>query len=256
MVTGFVKNRAPVEVMTVSSFASRSHEVLHFFGTRHGPSYGEPNADLGRVRAAEPDYPFVVSVHQVHGTDALILDGPVRVGEKFAGGWDVIITDQPGILVTVRTADCVPVLLHDPQRETVAVIHAGWRGAVNGIVEKTMSTMQQRFGCRLDDLRVAIGPSAGACCYEVDQQVMDPLRGGYPEWSSVVKMTDHDKWRLDLKKLIRGQALGCGVHESNIQCLDLCTICRPDVFFSYRREGQVSGKMVSGIMLTGKSPST
>ncbi|MEE8612518.1 MAG: hypothetical protein V3S85_00120, partial [Nitrospirales bacterium] len=75
MVTGFVKNRAPVEVMTVSSFARRSHEVLHFFGTRHGPSYGEPNADLGRVRAAEPDYPFVVSVHQVHGTDALILDG-------------------------------------------------------------------------------------------------------------------------------------------------------------------------------------
>lgn len=254
MATESVKNSTPRGV-TVSSFASLSKKILHFFGTRQGPGYGEPNGNLGQVRAAGPDYPFVVSVHQVHGTDVLILNRPVKVGEKFTGGWDVIITDQPGVLITVRTADCVPVLLYDTQREAVAVIHAGWRGAVNRIVEKAIGVMQQQLGCRISDLQIAIGPSAGACCYEIDQQVMNPLMKNYPEWPSVAKMVGHDKWHLDLKKLIRGQALGRGIDQGNIECLDLCTICRPDAFFSYRREGRVSGKMVSGIMLTGRCSS-
>lgn len=83
-------------------------------------------------------------------------------------------------MVTVRTADCVPVLLHDPVRQVVAAIHAGWRGAVAGIVPKTVALLASRFGTVPKDVRMAIGPSAGACCYEVDEPVLTRLRDVFP----------------------------------------------------------------------------
>ena len=81
----------------------------------------------------------MVAVKQVHGTNVLVVDQPVREGESFEGGWDALVTDQPGVMVTVRTADCVPVLLHDPVQRVVAAVHAGWRGALAGIVPKTVA---------------------------------------------------------------------------------------------------------------------
>jgi YfiH family protein len=185
----------------------------------------------------------------VHGTDALVLDRPLIESDQFPGGWDALVTDQPGVTVAVRTADCVPVLVHDPRRRVVAAIHAGWRGAVAGIVSKTLTLMANRFGSMRSDLRVSIGPSAGPCCYEVDDPVLEQLRMGVPDWESVVCDYQGHKARLDLKDLIRRQVEGEGVSAPSVSSVNLCTICHDQLFYSYRREGRVNGTMVSGITL-------
>jgi copper oxidase (laccase) domain-containing protein len=114
--------------ITIPGFGESTDGIRHFFGTRQG----DGTSSSGTAA--------VVSVRQIHGTDALVLDRPVRPQEVFPGGWDALVTNQPGVLVTVRTADCVPVLVHDSTRRVVAAIHAGWRGAVAGIVPKSPVT--------------------------------------------------------------------------------------------------------------------
>jgi purine-nucleoside/S-methyl-5'-thioadenosine phosphorylase / adenosine deaminase len=224
-------------VITVPSFADARQGVRHFFGTRRGPT-GSDRA----VRA-------VVSVHQVHGTDVLVIDRPVAGTQTFEGGWDALVTDQPGVLLTVRTADCVPVLIHDPVHGVAAAVHAGWRGAIAGIVSNTLAVMRRRFGSQPASLRMSIGPSVGSCCYEVDEPVLSRLRAGYADWRSLVQETKPGSARLNLRGLVRGQAQSAGVREDGIHGVSLCTSCHPDLFYSYRRDGTARGTMVSGIML-------
>lgn len=238
------------EVITVPSFATNADGVEHFFGTRLSTvsvTPGRSSAPRSRHRSRAAT--VMVSVKQVHGTDALVVDQPVEQGDSFEGGWDALVTDRPGVMITVRTADCVPVLLHDPVRRVVAAVHAGWRGAVAGIVPKTVALLVSRFGAAADRLRMAIGPSAGPCCYEVDEPVLARLREVFPEWRSVVEPVDAQKAHLDLRAFVRRQALADGLHAERIVTVNACTICHPDLFFSYRREGVVKSTMVSGIAL-------
>jgi hypothetical protein len=195
----------------------------------------------------------VVSVKQVHGTDALVLDRPVAQGEAFAGGWDALVTNQPEVLLTVRTADCVPVLVHDPVRGVVAAIHAGWRGAVEGIVPRTLSVIMQQFGSEPKRIRVGIGPSVGPCCYEVDEPVLERLRKGFAEWRTVVLETGPGKAILDLRSLVRRQAEATGILPQAVRTVNVCTVCHPNLFYSYRRDGTARDTMVSGIMLTRRA---
>ncbi len=236
--------------LTSSSFGRLTRNVVHFFGTRHGPQYGGGHGEHGVVTAAEPDYPVVVSVRQVHGADVLVIDRPLTVGEHFRDGWDAIITNQARMLLTVRTADCVPVLVADASCGLVGAVHAGWRGAVRGIVANTVRAMVERFGAGLASLHVAIGPSVGPCCYEVDTPVLEQLPTDLPDAATVLVPTGPRTGRLDLKALIRGQALSLGIAADRIHMMDICTMCRADLLFSYRRDGVGHGTMVNGIMLT------
>ncbi len=236
-------------VITVPAFASARDGVRHFFGTRR-------HADLLALAVGVPAHQsgahgrgWLLSVKQVHGTDALVVDRPLTDSDQFPGGWDALVTDQPGVTVAVRTADCVPVLVHDPRRRVVAAIHAGWRGAVAGIVPKTIALMAARFGSTSSDLRISIGPSAGPCCYEVDEPVLEQLRAGLPEWESVLRHYQGHQARLDLKALIRRQVEEEGVSAPSVSSVNLCTICHGELFYSYRRDGAVKGTMVSGITL-------
>ena len=236
-------------VITVPAFASVGDGVRHFFGTRrHADSLAFDVGVPARQSSAQ-GRGWLLSVKQVHGTEALVLDRPLTESDEFTGGWDALVTDQPGVTVAVRTADCVPVLVHDPRRRVVAAIHAGWRGAVAGIVPKTFTLMADRFGSVRSDLRVSIGPSAGPCCYEVDAPVLDQLRIGLPDWEMVVHDYQRQKARLDLKALIRRQVKGAGVSAPCVSAVNVCTICHDELFYSYRREGRVKGTMVSGISL-------
>jgi len=239
-------------VITVPAFATSRSGVQHFFGTRlHA---GTLALDIGvPARGHDPKRRgWMLSVRQVHGTKALVVDRPIRDSDRFEGEWDALVTDQPGITVAVRTADCVPVLVYDPRRRVVAAIHAGWRGAVADIVPKTLALMHTRFGSHARDLRVSIGPSAGSCCYEVDGPVLHQLRAGFEEWPSVVRGCDGDRARLDLRGLIRRQVERHGVNTTHVSAVNLCTICHDDLFYSYRREGRVVGTMVSGIALLSR----
>ena len=238
-------------VITVPSFAPNSDAVDHFFGTRllslsvtPGRLFAAPGRGKDRAAAA-----VMLSVKQVHGTDALVVDQPIGQGESFDGGWDALITNQPGVMVTVQTADCVPVLLHDPVQRVVAAVHAGWRGAVAGIVPKTVALLVKRFGASVERLRMAIGPSAGLCCYEVDEPVLSRLRAVFPSWRDVVEPVGSERARLDLRAFVRRQGLAGGLQAERIVMVNACTICHPDLFFSYRREGMVKATMVSGIAL-------
>jgi YfiH family protein len=232
-------------VITVPSFAPTSDAIDHFFGTRLLSLSATPGGRRGDRTAAT----VVLSVNQVHGTDALVVDQPIRKEESFDGGWDALVTNQPSVMVTVRTADCVPVLLHDPVQRVVAAVHAGWRGAVAGIVPKTLALLVSRFGVKVEQVRMAIGPSAGLCCYEVDEPVLSRLREVCPEWRDVVEPVGPKRARLDLREFVRRQGLAEGVQAERIVTVNACTICHPGLFFSYRREGVVKATMVSGIAL-------
>lgn len=239
-------------VITVPAFASARDGVRHFFGTRRHADALALDVGVPARQSGAKGRGWLLSVKQVHGVDALIVDRPLSEADQFPGGWDALVTDQPGVTVAVRTADCVPVLMHDPGRRVVAAIHAGWRGAVAGIVPKTIALMAARFGSACSDLRISIGPSAGPCCYEVDAPVLERLRVGLPDWQSVVHDYQGHKARLDLKALIRRQVEGQGVSALSVSAVNLCTICHEQLFYSYRREGRVNGTMVSGIALLAR----
>ena len=236
-------------VITVPAFASARDGVRHFFGTRGHADSLALDVGVPARQSGTQGHGWLLSVKQVHGTDALVVDRPITESDQFPGGWDALVTNQLGVTVAVRTADCVPVLVHDPHRHVVAAIHVGWRGAVAGVVSKTLMLMATRFGSTRSDLRVSIGPSAGPCCYEVDDPVLDQLRMGLPDWESVVRDYQGHKARLDLKAIIRRQMEGEGVSSSSVSSVNLCTICHDQLFYSYRREGRVNGTMVSGIAL-------
>jgi hypothetical protein len=237
-------------VITVPAFAPPRGGVRHFFGTRrHAAGLDFEVGSPARIARGGPQASWILSVKQVHATDALVVDRSLSAEDRFHGGWDALVTDQPGVMVAVRTADCVPVLVYDPQRRVVAAIHAGWRGAVAGIVPKTIALMESRFKSDPRQLRVGIGPSAGVCCYEVDEPVLERLRAEFPDWEQVVQGYRGGKAHLDLKMLIKKQAQAAGTSLDAITGVNVCTICHEDLFFSYRREGRVIGTMVSAIGL-------
>jgi len=238
-----------VPVITVPAFASSRDGVRHFFGTRRHADSLALEIGVPAAAAGSRGKGWLLSVKQVHGTDALVLDRPLIEGDRFDGGWDALITDQPGVTVTVRTADCVPVLIYDRRRQAVAAVHAGWRGAVAEIVPKTIELLVERFHVKPEELRVSIGPSAGPCCYEVDEPVLGTLRRRMPEWESFVRNSGGGRARLDLKRLVRRQVERIGIAPLHVTAVNLCTICHDDLFYSYRREGRVNGTMVSGITL-------
>jgi len=236
-------------VITVPAFASSRDGVRHFFGTRRHADSLDLEIGVPAAAAGTRGRGWLLSVKQVHGTDALILNRPLTEADRFDGGWDALVTDQPGVTVAVRTADCVPVLIYDRRRRAVAAVHAGWRGAVAEIVPKTIDLLVERFHVTEADLRISIGPSAGPCCYEVDEPVLSALRQRMPEWESVVRGAEGGRARLDLKKLVRRQVERVGIAPAHVTAVNLCTICHDDLFYSYRREGRVNGTMVSGITL-------
>lgn len=257
-------------IITLSAFASEGDGLSHFFGTRHAghlPPGEHGNRDPERTAQhlaqevwSRPDG-FVadlarkcrfVAVRQVHGTEALVVGEQVPSRELLEQGWDALLTDEPGLCLTIKTADCVPVLLFDPVRRVIAAIHAGWRGTLAEIVPKTIATMRERYGGQTQTVKMAIGPSADSCCYEVDEPVLSRLREVFPAWSLVLREAGDNRAKLDLRQVIRRQAEEAGVRGEAICSARHCTICEPELFYSYRREGSVRGTMISGIALTAR----
>jgi YfiH family protein len=181
---------------------------------------------------------------------------------------DASVTNRPGLLLTVQTADCVPILLVDPNKRVVAAIHAGWKGTLARIAEKAVGRLRLEFGSKPSQLLAALGPSIGPCCYEVGADFVtkftaqfadaseyfdEPRTGDEPnplQWLSMMPPGHQPAPRhvhLDLPKANRAQLLAAGLRPQNIFPSGLCTACRTDLFFSYRREGALSGRLMSVI---------
>lgn len=193
--------------------------------------------------------------HQVHSSHVACIkqeDGGrgSRDRESRLPDTDALVTNLPGICLTVLSADCVPILLFDPEKEVIAAVHAGWRGTVAGIAAETVRTMQKEYGCRPETIRAGIGPSIGKCCFEVKKDVAERFLQVFGNTSSVVAAKkEKEKYYVDLWEADRLFLISAGLSAENIELARLCTRCHPEEFFSYRYNGNDAGRFGAGIML-------
>jgi YfiH family protein len=186
----------------------------HGFSTRHSADWLQ-GRDLASLR-------------QIHSNVVVPAESAGVLGEG-----DALVTDRADLAIAIRTADCVPVLLVDPVHRAVAAIHSGWRGTVSGIAARAVEMMTAKFGSVTSDVHAAIGPSIGACCYEVGPEVAE-------------KFGKQGRVRIDLPGELSGQLELAGLLPSHIYRGEFCTECQTNQFWSYRREGEAAGRMWSG----------
>jgi len=157
---------------------------------------------------------------------------------------DALITNQKNIMLTILTADCVPILLFDPKQKVIAAIHAGWKGTEQQIAPKTVKKMQKEFDCNPKDIIAGVAPSIGKCCYEVDWNVAKHFKNIENAYDK-----KGEKQMLDLPHINKLQLLQAGLIEEHIEMSNICTACNVDNYFSYRKEGGCSGRFMSMVGL-------
>ncbi len=185
---------------------------------------------------------------QIHGVDVrLVKDAQdARPAENDHGDTihcDAIASNAAGVLAGVKTADCVPILLADARTSAFAAVHAGWRGTLGGIVTVALHRLANEYGTRPEDVRVAIGAAAGPCCYEVGSEVVEAFRSRFANADELFTATREGHALVDLLKSNHHQLVSAGVSHDRIHRAPLCTMCRTDLFFSYRREKSLHGKV-------------
>jgi len=254
---------SPLEMHWLKVSAWNSYPgLLHgFMGRRGGQSVGPYAAlnlsyrvgdDNEAVSQNVCDVKHMVGIHdgrivtmkQVHG------DGIIEVKDRWlkeAGEADAMVTAGPGIHLGVLTADCVPILILAPKHQTVAAVHAGWRGTLMGIAAKMVRRFNDDYGVSADEIEAALGPSIGACCYEVKDDVTGPLREKWGGRADASIQTRDGKSFVDLRRLNRAILESAGLPSRQIFEIGPCTSCAPDEFFSYRREKQETGRQISFI---------
>ena len=146
-------------------------------------------------------------------------------------------------------ADCVPVLLYDPVHHAAGVVHAGWKGTVAEIGRKTVQRMGETFGSRPQDILAGIGPSIGACCFEVGEEVAAAFRAAFPEAPGLLSHSPEGKRTIDLWAANRLQLEAAGLLPAHIDSADVCTKCNAGLFFSYREEHGTTGRFAAWIAL-------
>jgi len=261
--------------------------LVHGFSTRPGGASvldGKPALNLGftdwdeRERVAANREKFaaaldarempLVTLRQFHSDVIHVAAAPCTEAPKA----DALITGTRGLLLGVQTADCVPILLADTRRRVVAAVHAGWRGTLARIVVKTLGRMTMEFGTRARDVVAALGPAIGRCCYEVGPEVAQAFAAQFPSaadwfdgpfeqlahgeeplwlpWLTMMPpghVLPPPRVQLDLRASNRWQMTDAGVPEKQIAVSELCTACRTDLLFSYRREGAKTGRLMAVI---------
>jgi len=198
----------------------------------------------------------LVTVRQVHsnavhlvGDEALTGSFESAEGKAVLEG-DGLMTQVPGVMIAVGTADCVPVLVVDTRLRAVATLHAGWRGTVAGIAERGVEAMRTEYGSRVEDLVAAIGPAIGACCYAVGDEVRDGFGARY-SYADALFRNVGTAMHVDLWEANRRQLLNAGLRAEQIEVVGECTACARDQdglrYFSHRGERGVAGRMLSAV---------
>jgi hypothetical protein len=224
---------------------------------------------LAEAVTGDPATPLA-TLRQIH-SNLVVLASAADAGRDRPRKGDGLMTNEPGLLLGIQTADCIPVLVADRKRRAVAAFHAGWRGTVNRIVESGVGRMRLEFGSRPEDLVATIGPGIGACCYEVGEEVIssfesqfvyarelfhevydsDPVRTKYPMLFLTQRAPGHSsigpKPHLDLVEANRRQLLDAGLKTSVIKAVGGCTSCQTELFFSHRASCGHAGRMLSVI---------
>ena len=250
----------PVTVGTLEYITAPEISVPHCFTTRlGGVSTGHlASLNLGIHRGDDPenirknyavlsaalgfDPKKLVLSHQTH-TDTVLQVGPAQYGAGLTAPelpeCDGLITNVPGTALVIFTADCTPVLLHDPVTGAVGAVHAGWRGTAAGIAAKAVQAMCRAYGCCPENIRAAIGPNIGVCCFETDADVPQAMLAALGNDALPYIRPTGEKYHVDLKKLNALWLQRAGVQH--IEISGDCTACRPDRFWSHRLTGNNRG---------------
>ena len=186
------------------------------------------------TRLSQVSQDGMASLDQIHSAKVLRTE---QVGR--AGIADALVTATPGLAISIRTADCLPILLVDRQHRAVAAVHAGWRGSADEIVRRTLDRMREEFETAPDQIIAAIGPGIGKCCYQVGDEVAR-------------KFGLNGAGRVDLAAANRQQLIMDGVPAGQIDTVGPCTMCNAEQFHSYRRDGEAAGRMISFVRMQNR----
>ncbi len=213
-------------------------DLVHAFTVRGS------ELDAVMREAAGSEMPLM-TLRQVHGSTVhrveAAADGSRSEAHARPAG-DALVTSLGRRALAVFVADCVPALVCDPRNRAVAAVHAGWKGTVAGVLRATLETMRRSYGSRPEDLRLALGPAIGPCCFEVGDEVVERLLASDPGAGGCILRASGRRPRVDLIEANRHQALAFGVTAARIQSTGLCTRCEPGLE-SYRRSGPGAGRM-------------
>lgn len=219
-------------IQETRAFAGLDGWLDHGFGTRRAESW--------------PPGGVYANLRQIHSDKVVTVAGEGAGSSCDLGEGDGLVTAAPGVWIGIRTADCVPVLIADPVRRAVGAVHSGWRGTAAGIAIRALGRLAAEFGSRVEDVRVAIGPAIGVCCYEVGAEVAEEFGAN----GVVVKRAGAERPYLDLASTIERQMLTAGVRAEHLSRSLDCTKCDAgNRFHSYRRDGQTAGRMIAAIRI-------
>lgn len=224
----------PFDGLNVGHLVGDEDEAVE---ANHRIVYETLNLDAGEV----------VTARQVHGSSVAVV-GPKDRGRIFPTT-DGLVTGSVGVALMLRFADCLPILLYDPQKRVIGLGHAGWRGTVGLLAQRLAETMREEFGCHLAQVRAALGPAIGPCCYAVGEEVKEAMRGVLPPSSKAVVERAEGLY-LDLWEANRWQLMELGVEE--IEVGQICTACNTAEFFSHRAEGGRTGRFAVVMLLRGE----
>lgn len=195
----------------------------------------------------------MVSCQQVHGSAVTrVYDHHRGLGaesdQTAIAGSDALITALPGVVLATFYADCIPVFFFDPVHQAVAIAHSGWKGTMARIAVKTLQAMQLEYHSRPGDMQVFIGPGIGRCCYQIQPELVQKVEAEFGDISDIIDGDEHG-YTWDLKATNQRMLEEAGVLSNRIVLCPLCTGCEADLFFSYRRDRGVTGRMGAAISL-------
>lgn len=258
------KEYSSLPIWQFDNFSS-SKGIKHFVSSRHG---GHSNGDFGALNLSFKvgDDPELVEKNradlaaafgissdkllfpvQTHSNNVKIVSSkttPIELEDT-----DAIITSEKGLLISVMSADCVPILLYDLEKGVVASIHAGWRGTIGEIVKHTIEKMKEAYGVEASTIIAGVGPSISDEIYEVGEEVIEAVVRVYGSKEGIISKEKNGKGFCNLWEANRIQLLRAGLKTENIEVASICTFKNADTFFSHRKSGGKTGRFAAGIML-------
>ena len=261
-----------IKVGALEYLSAENIAVPHGFTTRLGGVSPAPydSLNFGMHRGDDPnniaqnrrrladaigfDTKKLVLAHQTHSDIVRAVTAADAAGfdHHLYPESDGLITNEPGVALWVFTADCTPILLHDPVTGAVGAVHAGWRGTASGIVAKAVGAMCAAYGCRPGDIRAAIGPNIGPCCFETDADVPQAMLVAFGDEANAHIRQVGEKYYVNLKALNALHLRGAGV--AAVEICDVCTACQPDRFWSHRVTKGIRGSQGAIIVCKEVSP--
>ena len=230
------------------------HQLSHCLTTRHY------ERDITTAQGQEyflKSYQFdqsnFILPKQVHGSEIQVVKNEDSLLNKKQFEADAVITNQMNVWIGILVADCFPILMFEPSVNVIAVIHAGWRGVEQNIHLKVLQYLIEFMNCSIKNIFIGIGPGIGSCCFEVGKEVSDKFEKKSTIAAQFVHPVSEQKALVDLRGLITSDFMMAGIPLENIENMNYCTSCCSDLFYSYRKEGKNTGRMLLAARLIESS---